>query len=81
MPITVHTFPSTDEAFRAEVTRRVRALPSGPVHRVIDALRMCLDDLADTYPLLRVQPADRLAAVGRDEVIVYVYRDGTALPV
>ncbi len=81
MPVTVRTFPSNDEAFRGEVARRVGALPGGPARSVVEALRTCLDDLADAYPMLRVRVADRLALVGRDEIIVYVYRDGTALPV
>ncbi|HYL41513.1 MAG TPA: hypothetical protein VET90_09405 [Candidatus Binatus sp.] len=77
MPLLIRTFPSIDATFCREVERRARLLTPGSPIAMVAALRACLDDLREAHPHLEVRVADRLATFRTDEVIVYVFRDGT----
>lgn len=81
MALIVRCFPSDDGAFHGEVERRLATLPPGQLATdLLDAIRTCLGDLREMYPRLRVRVADPLASAEDDQLIVYVYREGSAIP-
>jgi len=79
MAIQLRCFPMDDHAFRKTVGKCLRGLALVDEEQLAtDAIR-ALDHLREFYPLLRVRVADSLALTNGD-AIVYVFRDGHALP-
>ncbi len=70
--IWLRTFPSADEAFAARVTALVHELEPESPRSLQSALR-------DHYPRIVVRSNVALARAG-DEIVWYVYRDGSARP-
>jgi hypothetical protein len=81
VPLIVRCFPSDDDGFHRDVNSRLATLPAGNARTdLLEAIRTCLSDLRETYPRLRVRVADPLASTEDDQLIVYVYREGSAIP-
>jgi hypothetical protein len=79
MALQIRCFPADDTAFRKTVGKALRGMAFIDEEQLAtDAIR-ALDHLRPYYPMLRIRVADRLALTA-DDPIVYVFRDGHALP-
>jgi hypothetical protein len=72
----VRLFPVRDRVFRQAVEERLRGLGSDEA----DQVGTRLADLRERYPNLRIVTANPLALAHATDGIVYVYRDGSAVP-
>ena len=70
--IWLRTFPSSDDAFAAKVTALAHDLGADSPRTLQSALR-------EDYPRIVVRSNVALARAG-DEIVWYVYRDGSARP-
>jgi hypothetical protein len=80
MALQIRCFPTDDSAFRKSVGKALRGTAFVDEEQLATDSIRALDFLRTFYPRLRVRVADSLALT-TSEPIVYVFRDGHALPV
>ncbi|HET7027497.1 MAG TPA: hypothetical protein VFI28_07385 [Candidatus Limnocylindrales bacterium] len=76
--VEVHAFPHDDADFRSRVEAGLVDVTERDRASLVEAVRRLVGELRPQYPLVRIRIQDRLAALD-DQVIVYAYRDGTAV--
>ena len=80
MPYSLRCFPHDDGVF-AEAARTAIATYARMTRHDADGIPEGIAEaLRERYPGVVVRRASELAALAPDETILYVYRDGAALP-